>query len=218
MGNALSERDMLDLLRARYKQTNPGNGPRYALAEHVKNAAGFDANRQADLIAMDLWPGSGGVQLIGHEVKCSRADWLTELKDPSKAEAFKRYMHRWYLVAADAQVFRVEEVPRDWGIIVRTANGTLRAVRAAPRLQPDPLPYGVLAPLLRAANLTGSAMGIASIAHHIPARPCRSGCLHEVALRTDGKWWHPDTKTTRCRFPENDYRNGYRAANAWRAS
>lgn len=218
MGNALTERDMLDALRVRYSQTNPGNGPRYALAEHVKSSAGFDARRQADLIAMDLWPGDyrgSRLHLIGHEVKCSRADWLTELKDPTKAEAFKRYMHRWYLVAADPSVFRMEEVPDGWGVIVRGPSGKLRAVRSAPPLTPEPMPYTMLAPLLRAANLTGRAMGISEVSHHIPPRDCLNGCQHQVTLRTDGKWVHTTGKT-RCQF--GDWRDGEPSRYAWRAA
>lgn len=44
--------------------------------------------------------------LIGHEVKVSRADWLHELKQPEKAEAWKRFCHEWYLVVSDAAIVR----------------------------------------------------------------------------------------------------------------
>ncbi|MGV7669122.1 hypothetical protein PJN91_17265 [Mycobacterium kansasii] len=50
----VTERQMLDYLHKRYTQTNPGNGPRYACAEHVKDAAGFFHNRVADFIAAKM--------------------------------------------------------------------------------------------------------------------------------------------------------------------
>lgn len=166
MANQFTERQMLDLLHQRYSQTNPGNGPRYACAEHVKNEAGFFHQRTADFIAMDLWP-SKGLELHGHEVKCSRADWLTELKDPSKAEAFKRYMDRWWLVVSDPKIVYPEELPEGWGLIVATKykisatewrpaseGHRLRVKAPAPKLTPEPLPRSMLACLMRSTAKT----------------------------------------------------------------
>lgn len=205
-----TERHMLDALRVRYGQTNPGNGPRYAIAEHVKNGAGFNANRQADMIVMDLWPGyrNEKLALIGHEVKCSRADWLTELRDPTKAEAFKRYMHEWYLVVSDSAFVQPGELPDDWGLIVLQSNGTLRAKKKAPRLSPEPLPYTLLAPLLRAANRVGQSVGRQEVLPYVGGRPC-SNCRSEIRLRADGKWQHVESGKTRCEFDPADYRARY---------
>lgn len=208
-----TEREMLNALRVRYGRTNHGNGPRYAIAEHVKNGAGFDANRQADMIVMDLWPGDhlgSRLSLIGHEVKCSRRDWLTELKDPTKAEAFKRYCHQWYLVVADVSIVRPGELPEGWGLIALGSAGVLRASKKAPRLMPEPLPYTMLAPLLRAANLTGQSQGRADVVPLVPASPCYH-CAAMLRLRADGKWEHVETGTTTCTFPAHDYRSHYRA-------
>lgn len=217
MANAHTERDMLNALRVRYNQTNPGNGPRYAIAEHVKNAAGFDARRQADMIVMDLWPGHRGqnLALIGHEVKCSRSDWLTELKDPGKAETFKRYMHHWYLVVSDAAIVRPEELPVDWGLIVRLDSGMLRAKKKAPRLIPEPLPYMMLAPLLRAANIAGRYDGRQEAIAYVAPRPC-SRCGSDIQLRADGKWEHVESAKTRCTFPEGHYLKPYEGVSGYR--
>ena len=198
--NSHTERQMLDLLRARYSQTNPGNGPRYAIAEHVKSSAGFDARRQADMIVMDLWPGNYNgdrLHLIGHEVKCSRADWLNELKDPEKAETFKRYMHRWYLVVADRSIVRDGELPEGWGLIALTSGGTLRAVKQAPVLNPEPVTYHLLAALLRATQKVGKSEGRAEVIPYVTQRPC-AACRDDIRLRPDGKWEHIDTGTTTC--------------------
>lgn len=208
--NKLTERQMLDALRVRYNKVNPGNGPRYAIAEHVKSSAGFDARRQADMIVMDLWPGDyagSRLSLIGHEVKCSRADWLSELKDPTKAEAFKRYMHHWYLVVSDASIVKPGELPEDWGLIIRLDNGTLRASKAAPKLAPEPMPYTMLAPLLRASNLTGKSLGREDAIRYVPTRSCANNCGEDIRLRADGKWEHVETNTTTCKFAEGDWRS-----------
>ncbi|BCI54985.1 hypothetical protein NIIDNTM18_42630 [Mycolicibacterium litorale] len=162
-----TERQMLDLLHRRYSQSNPGNGPRYACAEHVKDGAGFSHRRVADFIAVDCWP-TGGIELHGHEVKVSRSDWLHELKQPDKAEAFKRYMDRWWLVIPDAKIVKPGELPEDWGLLVmaqRTHTVTwpnlskrtetvLRAKVQAPQLQPEPLPREMQATLMRSTVRT----------------------------------------------------------------
>lgn len=177
-----TERQMLDLLHRRYSQTNPGNGARYACAEHVKNQAGFDARRCADFIAVDCWP-TGGIELHGHEVKVSRSDWLHELKDPTKAEAFKRYMDRWWLVVPDAKIVKPGELPEGWGLLVlsrRQSTGKwpnyhaarteecLRAKTAAPRLDPEPLPKEMLATLMRSTAKTTKRRSHEAFC----ARPC----------------------------------------------
>src|SRR5690554_3797567 len=91
----VTERDMLDALTARYTHM-VGNGDRWIRAEHVRNGTGFygysdDTYKQyarcvgplrtADFIAIDGWESKKHV-IHGHEVKVSRSDWLTELKDP----------------------------------------------------------------------------------------------------------------------------------------
>lgn len=168
-----TERQMLDLLHTRYSQVNPGNGPRYACAEHVKNAAGFFASRCADFIAVDCWP-TGGIELHGHEVKVSRSDWLHELKQPDKAEAFKRYMDRWWLVVPDVKIVKPGELPDDWGLLVlgkRNISGSwpnyhakrvelrLRAVTKAPPLNPEPVPKELIATLMRSTAKTAKRRG-----------------------------------------------------------
>lgn len=142
-----TERELLDRLHWRYTERR-GNGERWARAEHVRSHAGFDAKRTADFIAMDLWP-SKGLALHGHEVKVSRGDWLTELKNPAKADEFRRYMDYWWLVAAEPSIVR-NDLPPGWGLMV-AASGGLRVAVPAPRLKPDPVPKSLLACLLRAA-------------------------------------------------------------------
>ncbi|ACL42240.1 conserved hypothetical protein (plasmid) [Pseudarthrobacter chlorophenolicus A6] len=143
-----TERDMLDLLLDRYTAIRRGTiSDRWVRAEHVKDSTGYaDGRRIADFVAGDKYGGNAHgdkLALHGHEVKVSRADWLTELRDPTKADAIKRYMHRWWLVVPDASIVKPGELPDDWGLLVPGANGKLRARKAAPRLTPEapPLPF-----------------------------------------------------------------------------
>jgi hypothetical protein len=149
----VTERVMLDALHARYNGRY-GNGPRYAVAEHVRSHCSFDARRTADFVAMDLWK-SGRLDLHGHEVKVSRSDWLRELKQPEKAAEFIPYMNRWWLVIADAAMVRAGELPAGWGMIV-LAGPVLRVVKHAPRRDAKPLTPTRLAGLLRAVAQTAA--------------------------------------------------------------
>lgn len=151
--NLRTEREMLDLLHARYGTVRNGNGIRYVLAEHVKNAAGFNANRILDMMVQDLYP-STGCAIHGFEIKCSRADWLTELKDPTKAEAFRPYCDYFWLVVADRSIVRLGELPSNWGLLA-PAGFTLRAVFHAPKNESvAPMPREMGAAFARAVHKT----------------------------------------------------------------
>jgi hypothetical protein len=161
-----TERMMLDLIHERHSIARGGNGPRYVVAEHVRNEAGFGGYdhtsairggkrttlRTADAIAVDLWPSSGNL-VHGFEVKVSRSDWLTELRDPSKADAFRRYCDHWWLVVSDANIAH-DGVPDGWGLLAVGRDGRLRVRVKAPRLQREPMPPTFVAALLRATVRT----------------------------------------------------------------
>lgn len=137
----VTERDVLDALRRRFTHRG-GNGERYVLAEHVRDHGAW-ASRTADLIVRDLWE-SAGVALHGFEVKVSRADWLAELRDPTKADRFRRHCDYWWLAVHDASIVH-DDLPDGWGLIVMSGN-TMRARVQAPRLTPEPMD-----PIMRAS-------------------------------------------------------------------
>lgn len=152
-----TERMMLDLLHDRYA-SGGGNGPRYVVAEHVRNQAGFggywgtEALRTADAIAVDLWPSAGNL-VHGFEVKVSRSDWLTELKDPTKADAFRRYCDHWWLVVPEDTIVR-DDLPEGWGLLAVGSNSQLRIKRRSPKLDRQPMTPSFMASLLRATAKT----------------------------------------------------------------
>ena len=158
-----TERTMLDTLHARYSHRTQGVTRRYAVAEHVRASCGFagysskDGHRRmrtADFMAQDTWE-SHGLLLHGHEVKVSRSDWLTELADPSKAEAIKRFCDRWWLVAPDKAIVR-DDLPEGWGLMVLNRVGKLRVAKSAPALDPAPHTPTFRASFMRAVAKTAT--------------------------------------------------------------
>lgn len=142
---------MLARIRRRCGEDN-GNGPAHAFITHVRNDAGFNATRTIDAMSMSLWP-SRGLRLTAYEVKCSRSDWLAELKNPAKAEAFAPYVDHFYLVVADAKMVQPGELPETWGLLAPHGKG-LKVVTPAPLLpDPKPIDRGMLAALLRQAGV-----------------------------------------------------------------
>lgn len=154
MTTSETERSMLDRLNVRYAGCG-GNGIFYTRAEHVKVAAGHWAPRTCDYMAMDIRPGYGpdrGPKLHGHEVKVSRADWLTELRSPEKAEAFARYCDYWWLAVSDKSIVR-DDLPDGWGLLI--AHGrSLRVARQASLRTPVPMGRDLQATFSRAVTKT----------------------------------------------------------------
>lgn len=108
--------------------------PAWAFLEEVRDAAGYDATRSADGLAMSLWK-SRGLELHGFEIKASRSDWLKERDSPEKAEAISRYCDRWWLVVSDPSIVKDGELPPSWGLLALQGNAsrvTLKTIKEAP--------------------------------------------------------------------------------------
>lgn len=117
---------MTELLDYRYRSVRPGtNADRYVRASHVRSSQGaygaVDGSRIADYIVIDKWHSSQAIH--GHEIKVSRADWLTELRDPSKASVWSSRCNTWWLVVPDDDIVRDDELPAGWGLMARYKSG-----------------------------------------------------------------------------------------------
>jgi hypothetical protein len=149
-----TEAELIRMLRQRH--TRPGNGGsgEYAFLTQVRDAAGFSGSRTLDIVTLSLWP-SRGMELHGYEVKVSRADWIRELHEPAKAEAFVQRLDRFSLVAADEAIVAPGELPPQWGLLA-VRRGRLVTMVQAPRLapgkEPRPVSRSWLVCLLRAAG------------------------------------------------------------------
>jgi hypothetical protein len=157
----LPESAVIDMLTRRYTSIDtrrPSKTHRYALASHVPSSPTANwGGRICDFIAIDCQKNMGPVEdrnpIHGFEIKASRADWLTELRAPDKAEAFKPYMDHWWLVVTDPRIVRDGELPEDWGLLV-VVGDRLRQIKAAPKLRSQPMPKPMVAALGRAIAKT----------------------------------------------------------------
>lgn len=184
-----TEGEMLAMLRRRVEQSS-GNGPTAVLVTHVRDAAGHAAVRTLDAMSMGLWP-SRGLVIDGYEVKCSRSDWLRELKDPSKADGFCERVDRFWLVVSDAAIVKPGELPDTWGLLA-ARGGRLHEVTAAPLLRlpkasktaglPPGIERSFLAALLRSAARVGAIPDdVREEAREQAAREARERVADEVA-------------------------------------
>lgn len=148
----LPESTIVDMLIRRYTvvdTTRPSRPHRYALADHVPIKP-FGGHRICDFMALDCQLDH---PLHGFEIKASRADWLAELRDPAKAESFKRHCSYWWLVVSDQRLVQEGELPADWGLLV-VAGDRLRQVKPAPKLQAESMPWPMVVAFTRAVART----------------------------------------------------------------
>lgn len=132
------------LLRQRYEAQRGA----WAYLEEVGNGTGGTKTRAADALALSLWPGRG-IELHGHEIKVSRADWLRELRDVAKADSIQRFCDRWWLVVGDPAIVTPDELPPRWGLMA-VKGGRLVATKPAPKLKRAPWTPAFVAAVFRA--------------------------------------------------------------------
>lgn len=123
----------------------------WAFFSEVRNGTGYSrAERYADGLAMSLWP-SRGIDLHGIEIKVSRSDWLSELKQPEKADAICQYCDYWWVAVGDAEIVKLSELPSNWGLLIPRGE-KLYAKVDAPKLTAKPLDRLLVASILRKAQ------------------------------------------------------------------
>lgn len=118
----------------------------HALLWEVAPSTG-GGTRYADAVAFGLWA-SHGHAIEGIEIKVSRGDFLSEMKQPEKSEPVMRFCNRWWLVCPSGLV-SADELPTTWGLLEMSDNGTLRQRVKAPRLDPVAPTLGFMASLIR---------------------------------------------------------------------
>ncbi len=123
--------------------------PAFVLLPQVRNGTGYERSpRTADAVAISTWP-SRGLYLAGIEIKVTLSDWRRELANAQKAHDIAKYCRYWY-VAAPAGVIPVGEVPETWGLV--ECNGkSVKIVKPAVKVEPQPIDILLLASILRAA-------------------------------------------------------------------
>lgn len=156
---ALVKRTTCDIAAAVAKRY-PSNA--YAVIHEVGDATGMNTSRHADAIVMSLWP-SRGLNLMGFEFKASRGDWMKERDNPAKSEAVLRYCDNWWLAVSGASIVQTGELPELWGLAV-VDRGTLKTIKEAPRLDPQPITRDFLAAMLRRVSEPLAALSYGELA------------------------------------------------------
>lgn len=111
--------------------------------------------RRIDAVAVGTWKKTNHL-IHGFEIKVSRADLLSELKDPDKAAPAISMVDRWWLVLGDAKIMKdTDPIPEGWGIMVATGRG-LKVVREAAPTGGSPDPRFIAALLQSAIGGRGS--------------------------------------------------------------
>lgn len=125
------------------------SSPGWQVFYEVGNDTGAMVSRHADAVAIGIWPSNGHL-IHGFEIKVSRADFLNEMKDPTKSQAVFQFCDRWSLVTP-AGLVKADELPGPWGLMTYDGK-SLRTVKQAAVLQPVPLTAGFVAAMLRRAG------------------------------------------------------------------
>ena len=131
--------------------------PGWAVFTEVRNTtgAGHDVLRYADVVAVDLWPSSPDAWRIhGFEVKRTRKDWCSELRDPAKSAPIKLFCASWYVVVPAPWtnvILTLAEIPDRWGLLEVGTGGAEIVLQAGERQAEPPTP-GFVRSLFRAAS------------------------------------------------------------------
>jgi hypothetical protein len=134
--------EICDALDGRYCQRqNDRKQESWIAIREARSGASFAGNtRQCDYLAINTWQGRG-MQVVGHEIKVSKADWQKELDNPDKAEMFARYCRRWWVVMPSVLAIKVrDEVPPAWGLISVSELGRCTELQSAPAREPEQIP------------------------------------------------------------------------------
>jgi hypothetical protein len=102
--------------------------------------------QRIDAWAYNTWPSCR--EAIAFEVKCSRADFMNELRNPAKRRAALDVSHRYYFVTPWTLNIHPEEIPEECGWMV--VDGTqLIVLKEAPHRELGDLPGHFVNSLIR---------------------------------------------------------------------
>lgn len=174
-GTKVREADLIPLLDQRYTRVRPyTTADRYIRAAQVRSTQGLDgciddqgrwqSIRIADYLVIDKYRSRQSMH--GFEIKVSRADWLSELRQPEKSEYWRRYCNYWWIVASDKTVVKPEELPRGYGLLVATSTMNSLRCKVEPfHTESSDLPLDLVAGIAYAAQMKPHAMDLKGVKH-----------------------------------------------------
>lgn len=96
--------------------------------------------QRIDAVAVGIWARTEHL-IHGFEIKVSRADLLSELRNPEKSAAGIAACDRWWLVLGDAKLLKDgDDIPDSWGILAPYGRGL--SVIQAPKPNHDAVQDG----------------------------------------------------------------------------
>ncbi len=128
MSDKLTHTDLKKALQNRYAF------PHWILMEEVKNRTGFEWTRSADAVAFGLYA-SRGHEIHMFECKASRADFMSEIRDPAKSEEMAQHADRFFIVAPTG-ILKKSELPVGWGLIGVSRHGDGYKTRILKQAEP----------------------------------------------------------------------------------
>jgi hypothetical protein len=91
--------------------------------------------RRADAVWLDVTDRSRPLVEV-HEIKVSRADLISELRQPEKSAVWMHQAHRFWLTVPDPALVAGLVLPEGWGVLALPFGSVPLIVRQAPALTP----------------------------------------------------------------------------------
>ena len=120
MKKSLKTADILEALSKYYA------APEWSILTEFQPEPGYSGStRRADAVVVNCWPsGKFGHAILGFEIKVSRADFLNDVKDPSKfKDTYKHCDKAFY--AAPKGMIHWSELPPNTGLFEVGPNGEI---------------------------------------------------------------------------------------------
>ncbi|MFD9964880.1 hypothetical protein [Amycolatopsis sp. NPDC058986] len=106
------------------------------------------SGRRIDALAIGLTQARAG--LDGIEIKVDRGDWLRELDQPRKADAWLPHVHRWWIAAPSTTIVPEHELPEGWGLMVPSPrNGRRMRIVVKPQTREPEVTWGVMCEIVK---------------------------------------------------------------------
>lgn len=130
------------------------DAPTGAGAIYLTEVTAPETNRRADAVHIGLWQSRGAGRIDVCELKTSRSDFLRELDQPAKAEAWWPYSTAFWLVVPHVSIAGPEDMPPGWGLMVPSGRGRRFKVLVKPEERTPRIDVPLLLTLLKNTETT----------------------------------------------------------------
>lgn len=138
-----------EALHAHFIRPEDRMSPAGAGAIYLTEVTAPDSSRRADAVHIGLWQSRGAGRIDVCEIKTSRSDFLRELADPAKAEAWWPYCTAFWLVVPHISIAGPDDLPHGWGLMVPSGRGRRFKVLVKPQERTPRLTVDLLLTLLK---------------------------------------------------------------------